>query len=87
MKLLLFLLVTLVSGVWPAQGAIGPLVPVHKSCFNVTIPVTVTSTNLVYGLQKFSDNLDITALTTELNTRGVFATLNPFAGTQNETAT
>lgn len=87
MNLLLFLLVTFVSGVLPAQGAIGLLVPVDKSCFNVTIPVTVTSTNFIYGLQKFSDNLDITALTIELNTRGVFASLNPFAGTQNETAT
>jgi len=87
MNLLLFLLVTLVSGVLPARGATGPLVTVDKSCLNVTIPVTVTSKNFVYGLQKFSDNLDITALTTELNTRGVFATLNPFAGTQGETAT
>ncbi|PMD26058.1 alpha/beta-hydrolase [Hyaloscypha hepaticicola] len=87
MDLLIFLLITLVSGVLPAQGATGPLVPVDKSCFNVTIPVTVTSTNFIYGLPKFSDNLDITALTIELNTRGVFASLNPFAGTQNETAT
>jgi hypothetical protein len=66
MDLLLFLLIALFSGF--CRGATGPLREVDKSCFNVTIPVTVTSTNLIFGLSKFSDNLDITALNIEFNT-------------------
>ncbi|KAE9366180.1 alpha/beta-hydrolase [Stipitochalara longipes BDJ] len=84
MELLLFVLVALFSGLLPAHGA--ELRDVDKSCFNLTIPVTVASDNFIYRLPKFSENLDITALNIEVNTRGAFATLNPFSGTQNETA-
>jgi hypothetical protein len=86
MNLLLLLLVAISSCLLPAHGAVGPLRDVDKFCVNITIPVTITSTNFIYGLSKFSDNLDVTALNAEFNIRGVAATLNPFAGTQNETA-
>lgn len=84
MNLFLRVHVVLFSRFLPARGA--ELRDVDKFCFNVTIPVTVTSANFVYGLPKFSSNLDVSALNTGFNTRGVAATLNPFAGVQNETA-
>ncbi|KAH8773346.1 Alpha/Beta hydrolase protein [Hyaloscypha sp. PMI_1271] len=84
MDLLLSLFVILFSGFLPAHGA--ELRDVDKFCFNITIPVNVTSNNFIFGLPQFSNNLDVTALNIEFNTRGVAATLNPFAGTHNETA-
>lgn len=80
----LFLLFTPFLGLLQAQGAAGP---VGKSCFNVTSPVTVTSNNFNWAIPKFSDNLDLTELNTELNTRGFAAIFNPLSGPQRETAT
>lgn len=47
--------------------ALLPLVASSKVCFDITIPVTVDSTNYIWGRKKFDSNLDITALNFDYN--------------------
>ena len=56
-----------------------------KSCQFYDIPITVTSTNLVYGIPPFQDNFDIGGLVDTFTSRTP-PTASPFSGTTNVTA-
>lgn len=51
-----------------------------RICYDVTIPVTVTSSNYIWGLNKFSNNYDVGNFLTELNRRDAATSFVPFSG-------
>jgi hypothetical protein len=57
-----------------------------KICHHYTLPITITTTNLVWGLPEFQNNYDITSFTTNLSTWDSNITFNPIAGTAEVTA-
>ncbi|PVH78248.1 hypothetical protein DL98DRAFT_494589 [Cadophora sp. DSE1049] len=54
-----------------------------KSCVDFTVPITVTTTDLVWGRPKFESSIDLTSLTFDFNRRDFMSTFNPISGVQN----
>jgi hypothetical protein len=52
---------------------------VQKSCRNVSLPFTVTSTNYIYGLSPFAENLDYTGFIQDYNRRDYLTSFVPFS--------
>jgi hypothetical protein len=60
----------------------------QKSCHNVSLPFTVTSTNYIYGLSPFAENIDFTGFVQDYNRRDFLTSFVPFSvPAQAETAT
>jgi hypothetical protein len=60
----------------------------RKSCHNVSLPFTVTSTNFIYGGSPFAENVDFTAFVQDYNRRDFLTSFVSFSGApQAETAT
>jgi hypothetical protein len=57
-----------------------------KSCRDFTVPVTVTSTNLIWGLPKLHTNFDATALSTDLGRWDSNVSFHPVSGIAPATA-
>jgi hypothetical protein len=51
----------------------------QKSCHNVSLPFTVTSTNYIYGLSPFAKNLDYTGFIQDYNRRDFLTSFVPFS--------
>jgi hypothetical protein len=58
----------------------------QKSCHNVSLPFTVTSTNFIYGGSPFAENVDFTGFVQDYNRRDFLTSFVSFSGTQAETA-
>ncbi|KAF2835443.1 alpha/beta-hydrolase [Patellaria atrata CBS 101060] len=56
-------------------------------CKDVSIPITVTSENFVWGLPTFKDNFDVAEILFEVARDDSAEAFHPFIGTRNETAT
>ena len=80
--LLFVLLGFLVAVLAQAQGNIP-----GKSCFDVSIPDIVTSTNLAWGHPKFANNYGLTALVAAANCRDFAISPLPFSGAEVKIAT
>ncbi len=78
---LLLLLLVLVMGLSAADVDANT-----KQCYNLTIPVQVTSANLIWGRPKFITDVDVTNVLIDFNRRDFATTFTPFNGIQNNTA-
>jgi hypothetical protein len=83
LKMVSFLILTVAFFVSPAFA-----VNFQKSCHNVSLPFTVTSTNFIYGGSPFAENVDFTAFVQDYNRRDFLTSFVSFSGApQAETAT
>ena len=51
-----------------------------RKCYDVKVPVTVTSENYIWGLSEFENNFDVGNFVTELVRRDADTSFNPFSG-------
>lgn len=58
----------------------------QRICYDVKIPVTVTSTNYIWGLPKFQTNHDFGNFVTAINRRDAASSFVPFSGQSQATA-
>ncbi|KAK0109580.1 hypothetical protein ONS95_002265 [Cadophora gregata] len=56
-----------------------------KSCVDFTVPLTLTTTDWVWGRPKIETDIDLTSLTFDFNRRDFMTTFIPFSGVQNNT--
>ncbi|KAG4439338.1 hypothetical protein IFR05_005150 [Cadophora sp. M221] len=57
----------------------------RKSCVDFTIPLTLTTTDLIWGRPKFESDVDVTSLIFDFNRRDFMATFSPISGAQENT--
>jgi hypothetical protein len=58
-----------------------------KVCFNITIPVTVASTNYIWSLPQLQSNQDVSDLTAALTRRDSATTFLPYTSNEPQNAT
>ena len=58
-----------------------------KLCHDFNLPVTITTTNYVWGRPIFKNNYDVVDFIQDFNRRDFLETFSPVSGTINETAT
>jgi DsbC/DsbD-like thiol-disulfide interchange protein len=86
-SLILHVIISIFAGFIPLALATTVHQTPKKACTDYTVPLTVTSTNLVFGLPKFKDNYDATDFFVTLTQRTAADNFHPFKGIKNETAT
>lgn len=58
----------------------------QRNCYDVKMPVTVTSNNFIWGLPKFQNNFDVGNFVTEIVRRDAATSFVPFSGEARATA-
>jgi hypothetical protein len=71
-------LLILAAAIFSVSPAFGIKFP--KSCHNFSLPFTVTSTNFIFGLSPFAENVDYTGFVQDYNRRDFQTSFVPFSG-------